>query len=82
MELRHSGKVIDCTVNPIEGCELALNASNGADSKKMAWQWADDAVEALKHYSLEKGLELEAILNNTTTNFPNVLAGLEFVDSL
>jgi len=82
MELSHSGQRVDCKKNPIEGARLALNAASGSSSKGKAWGWAYDSVTSLKFQSESDGEKLEAALKKSSTNFPNVKEGLDFLNSL
>ena len=82
MELSHSGQRVDCKKNPIAGARLALNAASGSSSKGKAWDWASDAVTSLKFQSESDGEKLEAALNDSNSNFPNVQSGFDFLNSL
>lgn len=82
MIIEKFGQRIDATKNPIGAAKLALRAASGCGSKANAWSWADDAVKALSFTSDEYADRLKSILHDTSTNFPAVSAGIDYVEQL
>ena len=82
MIIEKFGQRIDATRKPIEAARVALRASAGCGSKANAWAWADDAVKALSFKSVEEADRLKSILYDSSTNFPAVSAGIDYVEQL
>lgn len=76
-KIYHSGKAINYVEDPIGAAKLALNAAQGCSSKSKAWSWAYDAVHIIgAHHSEDLSESVQAALNDSSTNFPNVAAAL------